>query len=158
MPASLCKEQTGEKTNNGTHYKLQLLYSNGEWVQKMTQTRHMPLHLNHILISLYCQIMTCRISLFSSASMGARQAMYGNEGNEVHVVSSSQHLLNAPPPHHHHHHSPMVLPHQIRGIHRNFGSHEPLLPLLCRSGTHGREDKRRVPEQAAETHAYIQVH
>lgn len=24
------KEQTGEKTNNGTHYKLQLLYSNGE--------------------------------------------------------------------------------------------------------------------------------
>ncbi|KAI4821066.1 hypothetical protein KUCAC02_029017 [Chaenocephalus aceratus] len=23
------KEQTGEKTNNGTHYKLQLLYSNG---------------------------------------------------------------------------------------------------------------------------------
>jgi len=27
---SLSKEQTGEKTNNGTHYKLQLLYSNGE--------------------------------------------------------------------------------------------------------------------------------
>uniref|UniRef100_A0AAY4BMA8 Transcription factor COE DNA-binding domain-containing protein n=1 Tax=Denticeps clupeoides TaxID=299321 RepID=A0AAY4BMA8_9TELE len=24
------KEQSGEKTNNGTHYKLQLLYSNGE--------------------------------------------------------------------------------------------------------------------------------
>lgn len=27
---TLSKEQTGEKTNNGTHYKLQLLYSNGK--------------------------------------------------------------------------------------------------------------------------------
>lgn len=26
------KEQSGEKTNNGTHYKLQLLYSNGELI------------------------------------------------------------------------------------------------------------------------------
>lgn len=25
------QEQGNEKTNNGTHYKLQLLYSNGKW-------------------------------------------------------------------------------------------------------------------------------
>uniref|UniRef100_A0A8C7XMR4 EBF transcription factor 1 n=1 Tax=Oryzias sinensis TaxID=183150 RepID=A0A8C7XMR4_9TELE len=27
------KETSGEKTNNGIHYRLQLLYSNGEWIQ-----------------------------------------------------------------------------------------------------------------------------
>lgn len=34
------KEQTGEKTNNGTHYKLQLLYSNGEYFR--TRSHHPP--------------------------------------------------------------------------------------------------------------------
>lgn len=27
------QEQGNEKTNNGTHYKLQLLYSNGKWLR-----------------------------------------------------------------------------------------------------------------------------
>lgn len=58
----------------------------------------------------------------------------------------------------------MVPPHQIGGYAEKFGSHEPLLPLLChRSGTHGREDKRHVPEQppytpTIHTHMYIQAH
>lgn len=58
----------------------------------------------------------------------------------------------------------MEPPHQIWGYTEKFGSHEPLLPLLChRSGTHGREDKRHVPEQpphtpSTHTHMYIQAH
>lgn len=37
LPSS--KEQSGEKTNNGTHYKLQLLYSNGELIPRRPRSR-----------------------------------------------------------------------------------------------------------------------
>lgn len=43
---------------------------------------------------------------------------------------------------------PMVLQHQIRDVHRDLGSHEPPLPLLCHPcGTHGRGDERHVAER-----------
>jgi len=32
------KETSGEKTNNGIHYRLQLLYSNGEWPAHYSQS------------------------------------------------------------------------------------------------------------------------
>lgn len=54
---------------------------------------------------------------------------------------------------------PMVLRHYIEAYAEKFGSHEPLLPLLCGcSGTHGREDKRHVLEQSPRTHTYTSMH
>lgn len=43
------KEQSGEKTNNGTHYKLQLLYSNGEYVAPRPSAQHMHIFLHPLL-------------------------------------------------------------------------------------------------------------
>lgn len=55
LPSS--KEQSGEKTNNGTHYKLQLLYSNGELISVSVESSfvltHLGPHIGATLIFLF---------------------------------------------------------------------------------------------------------
>ena len=101
-------------------------------------------------------------TIHCSAVRGAASRLARTRRNEVHVAtplpSSAAQLLQPP----------MVLQHQIGGYTEKFGSHEPLLPLLChRIGTHGREDKRHVLEQPPHTLSihihthtcpYIQAH